>query len=89
MVVLPFPFHTFMPLANLWLIRQFPILRTRSCLDSTTHPPSEKAVGTLLNIFADNPISPISNTQTVTKTNHQTDVNNDKLIIAHQRGCSH
>ena len=35
-IVFPFPFHIFMPLANLWFIRlqgQFPILRTRSCLD--------------------------------------------------------
>jgi hypothetical protein len=35
-VVFPIPFHIFMPLANLWLIRlqrQFSILRTRSCPD--------------------------------------------------------
>ena len=32
MVVFPFPFHIFMPLANLWFIR-LPILRTRSCPD--------------------------------------------------------
>jgi hypothetical protein len=35
-VVFPIPFHIFMPLTNLWLIRlqgQFPILRTRSCPD--------------------------------------------------------
>ena len=35
-VVFPIPFHIFMLLANSWLIRlkgQFPILRTRSCLD--------------------------------------------------------
>ena len=33
-VVFPFPFHTFIPLVNLWLTRlqgQFPILRTRRC----------------------------------------------------------
>ena len=36
LVVFQIPFHIFMPLANLWLIRlreQFPILRTRSCPD--------------------------------------------------------
>jgi hypothetical protein len=42
-VVFPIPFHIFMPLANLWLIRlqrQFPILRTR-CPDiyPLIHPP--------------------------------------------------
>jgi hypothetical protein len=37
-LVFPIPFHIFMSLANLWLIRiqgQFPILRTRVALNST------------------------------------------------------
>ena len=36
MVVFPFPFHIFMPLANLWVIRlqgQFPFLRIRNFPD--------------------------------------------------------
>ena len=35
-IIFPFPFHIFMPFANLWIIRlqeYFPILRTRSCTD--------------------------------------------------------
>ena len=48
-VLFPLPFHVFMPLANLWLIRlqgQFPIPRTRVCsgLYPFIRPP--KALGT-------------------------------------------